>query len=790
MPENASEYLGNGKVNRIPLWSMAAPAIVVVVLLAAAPAVGILFATVLVGGFGAKLHSDWSNNVVKAAEKELNEKTAALVADVERLEYVIAAPEAELRSQAASYCGVTRQQWLGEITIDALRASTTGRLPVSALRGAGIDNAAAVLAYRQHTLTAIRGIGEAGARHTLAAAHQAQQALATKSVPLPSPELAEPQSYALVQSAGVVLDVRNASDLEVLEDARSAAAASAAGQMATSDRLSFVHFVAARLLGSAFGSPDELNTRIALESEITAGLIRERIWSVGTAIGEVVQRNGQAVANDYMLRSPEYLRLLEEFLGGADVAGAKSRTADRRGGLPNEIASRVEALDLQVDGLDASLRGYQEFGAQYQVVQKRTIIGDEMGLGKTIETLAAMVHLTEAEEAQNFVVVAPAGIIRNWISEAQRFTDLATHLAHGAQKYSAVRSWQGKGGILVTSYGTLSRLELGSTAIDMFVADEAHYVKNPAAQRTKAVAAVMAGADRVSLLTGTPMENTPEEFLRLLKLVQPGLDVPLGGPSFTKSIAPAYLRRNQEDVLTELPEKMEIDQWVELTKADRNAYDQQVRSRNMMGMRSAATVGGLGGTSAKLTRLDDLLDEYREEGQKVIVFSYFHKVLDTVQQFVGSPHRIDGSIGAAARMEIIEAFSSEPGHAVLVSQIEAGGVGLNIQAASVVVIMEPQYKPTTEWQAIARAYRMGQQRRVVVHRLLARESCDERIVGILRGKSDSFESYARQSTVKDASLAATDISDASLVEQVMQGELERLGLSGDGVEELSDSAPF
>ncbi|MGH3977796.1 MAG: C-terminal helicase domain-containing protein, partial [Pseudonocardiaceae bacterium] len=148
---------------------------------------------------------------------------------------------------------------------------------------------------------------------------------------------------------------------------------------------------------------------------------------------------------------------------------------------------------------------------------------------------------------------------------------------------------------------------------------------------------------------------------------------------------------------------------------------------------------------------------------------------------------LTGSIPPTARQGLIDEFTRASGHAVLVSQIDAGGVGLNIQAASVVILTEPQWKPTTEQQAIARCHRMGQVRKVHVHRLLAQDSVDQRMRETLHRKSALFDEFARRSDAKDASPDATDISDLgeadriSVVEaerQIVQAERARLGLTG------------
>jgi len=191
----------------------------------------------------------------------------------------------------------------------------------------------------------------------------------------------------------------------------------------------------------------------------------------------------------------------------------------------------------------------------------------------------------------------------------------------------------------------------------------------------------------------------------------------------------------------------------------------------MMAMRRTATLGKGDGRSAKLVRLGELLDEYRESGQKVLIFSFFLDVLEAVRIGFEARAIITGEVSPVQRLRIVDEFQKAPGFGLLPCQIQAGGVGLNLQAASAVILMEPQWKATAEDQAIARAHRMGQSRRVVVHRLLARNSVDERMLEILRGKREIFATYARDSLIKDVSADATE---TQMVNAIIEAELERI----------------
>jgi ERCC4-related helicase len=464
-----------------------------------------------------------------------------------------------------------------------------------------------------------------------------------------------------------------------------------------------------------------------------------------------------------------------------------------RGFVPEELRQRISAVPLDTTKLTSTLRGYQVFGAQYAVHQERSILGDEMGLGKTIQALAVFAHLA-AQGQRRFLVVCPASVQINWLNETAKHSELAAHSLHGADRDAAGRRWSREGGVAVTTFSTLARLpdDVREADVAMLVVDEAHYVKNPDAARSQVVAAAVQRAQRALFLTGTPMENRVEEFRTLVGYLQPRVargvnatDAVAGAKAFRRAVAPVYLRRNQEDVLTELPDKIEIESWVQLSDMDEARYEAAVSKRSLMAMRQAPFSTP---SSAKLERLRDLVEEAAQDGMKVVAFSYFLDTLGLIHEALGDAvvGTITGAVPPAVRQRIVDDFTNRPGHAVLLSQIEAGGVGINMQAASIVILTEPQWNPSTEDQAIARAHRMGQVRTVQVHRLLAKDCIDERICEIQQGKRLLFDEFARKSEVKDADRRAVDTSDhrpevlddesVSAEQRVLAAERHRLGL--------------
>ena len=483
--------------------------------------------------------------------------------------------------------------------------------------------------------------------------------------------------------------------------------------------------------------------------------------------------------DDFLQRPADYFAMLAE-LGFLTEDEQKTH-----GDLPDDIVEAVRKLELDTQHLSASLRGYQSFGARFALVQRKVIIGDEMGLGKTVEALAVLAHL-RAKGVHHVLVICPAAVVTNWVREVRSKSSLATA--------PSPRPWPGGGSPELGAQrrrrsdhlrdapmvrgsgprGARSWLRRGRRSALHQESD---------AFRTQRTRRILDASDRAILLTGTPLENRIDEFRNLVGYIRPDLIIEmdeLAPRRFRRQVAPAYLRRNQEDVLTELPELVEVDEWLPMSREDTAAYRDAVAAGNFMAMRQAAM--SQGSKSEKMLRLIEIVEEAEDNGRRVIVFSHFRNVLDQVASAVPGKAfgPLTGSVPAAARQVIVDQFSAAAHGAVLISQIVAGGVGLNIQAASVVVICEPQLKPTTEWQAIARAHRMGQLESVQVHRLLSEEGVDQRVTEILARKRELFDDFARISETADSAPEAFDISEADLAREVIAAERARLLSNGAG----------
>ncbi|MBQ4105915.1 MAG: DEAD/DEAH box helicase [Clostridia bacterium] len=452
---------------------------------------------------------------------------------------------------------------------------------------------------------------------------------------------------------------------------------------------------------------------------------------------------------------------------------------DTEYGLPEELAKAIKEEPFYSEGLNCTLRNYQEWGVKYILHQKRVLLGDEMGLGKTVQAIASMVSLRNTG-ASHFVVVCPASVVTNWCREIAKMSDLSVTKVHGADRASSLQHWKENGGVAVTTFETTEHFTLGPKfRFSALVVDEAHYIKNPEARRTVNVKNISTHAERILFMTGTALENKVEEMVSLIRILQPqiadgvrGLEFLSSAPEFREKVAPVYYRRRREDVLTELPDLIESREWCTLGAAEEAKYENSILSKNYADARRVSWNVDNIADSSKANRLLEIVEEAEDDGRKVIVFSFFLDTIDKVTSLLGSRcmSPINGSVTPARRQEIIDEFDKAPAGSVLAAQIQSGGTGLNIQSASVVILCEPQFKPSIENQAISRAYRMGQTRNVLVYRLLCDDTVDERILALLESKQAVFDAFADESVVAEESFELDERSFGNIIDM----EIERI----------------
>lgn len=663
---------------------------------------------------------------------------------------------------------VTKQ--LAEIPTTALKQATANRVRFKTLSEARCETVQDVLMAGAAALGRINGISETTARQLVAAAQQLRQAVRDdlrfridldRSDKLVTRLLT---AVYLLRRYDRVLegrgqDVQEAFDLLL--------PLSALPEEVT--QLS--------LLGRS--DPSDLLTQIRVTvSELDRGRVLHLLAQVRPGAGAAP--TADKVWDDFESDSAGYYTALGQVV---DLDLDEDAAA---GYLPAEIVDAVHAQPLDESLLEGrvSLRGYQSFGARYALVQRRTLLGDEMGLGKTVQAIAVMAHLSGGN-AKHHLVVCPASVLVNWTKEVRRHSALEAFLVHGSDRARTWKTWQRRGGVAVTTFGTLPVLPPPPSPLPLVVVDEAHYLKNPTTKRAQALLPIVDRAERALFLTGTPLENRLEEFQQLVSYLQPEVagrlgqvDGLAGSRRYREELAPVYLRRSQQDVLQELPDLVVTPEWGSFTPQQMPGYRAAVASRNFMRMRRVA-ITEQPRQSEKLARLSEIVDDAAANGHKVIVFSYFRDVLKEVADLLGARvvGPLTGSVPATQRQAIVEEFTHAGDNAVLLSQITAGGTGMNMQAGSVVVICEPQVKPSLETQAIARAHRMGQLRGVQVHRLLTTDGVDQRMVEILDEKQRLFDEYARGSEVAASSAEAVDVSEKKLAAEVIELEMERLAVT-------------
>ena len=456
------------------------------------------------------------------------------------------------------------------------------------------------------------------------------------------------------------------------------------------------------------------------------------------------------------------------------------------GGLPKEIEKQLDrvkaafATDIPMPrNFQGTLRPYQVDGVRYLARLADCRIGcclaDDMGLGKTIQLLALLLR-----EAKNgpALVVCPASLCRNWEREALRFApSLRTSILPQNNRKEHLDSLK-KGDLLLCSYGVLqSESELfEGVKWHVIILDEAQAIKNYAAKRTQSTKRLQADIRIAS--TGTPVENNLLELWSIFDFLNPGLlgrakefearfcqnGMPL--PALKRLVSPLIMRRKKSEVLDDLPPKTEIVIPVQLTEKEQALYE--VLRRNAMeklqGEENTSRIAILAELTrlrrfcchpslvdkafespvegAKLQRLMELVHELRDAGNRTLIFSqyvdFLHLIRNVFDKEQITYQYLDGSTSAAARMKAVDDFQNGQGDFFLIS-LKAGGTGLNLTAASYVILTDPWWNPAVEQQAADRVHRIGQQQPVTIYRMIDSGTVEEKVLELHARKKMSSE---------------------------------------------------
>jgi superfamily II DNA or RNA helicase len=678
-------------------------------------------------------------------------------------------------------------QKLAELPIENMKDASDSSLRIETLRKFGITSVASVYHSSENQLERISGITRDSAKEIKFIADQMYNAVA------------ESISY------GIKVDSLTVDDLNLLENVQGLESIRSRLRGNHTKIRPLVNDIKASLgatkpLQSRFywliaGSEKRARAMNAISNiafvlgEPTTGML---IGLANDALNNYENSRPDSAIEDFHKRSGDYYATLEE------VDGAKPQLGQRH--FNKELIEKIEAENLDSSLIKATLRKYQIFGAKFALTQNRVILGDEMGLGKTMQALGVLSQRA-ANGASRFLVVCPASVLVNWQREIQSRSDLPVTKIHGEEQKSGLLLWIEKGGIGLTTFDTLKSFdiddsEISALKVDTVVVDEAHYVKNLETGRAKAIVKWLDRSPNALFMTGTPLENRVSEFINLASL----LDRPFAGrlnkaamaagvETFRQHVAPMYLRRNSSEVLTELPELIQVDEYCNWNGADYESYLDSVTKGNFMGMRKAGMKPAREGILPdKLERLKELVSEAFESGQKVIIYSYFRDVLSLVSETLGDRALgpITGSVSPSARQDLVDQFTNSKEPLALIGQIQAAGTGLNIQAASVIILCEPQIKPSLEVQAIARAHRMGQVKSVQVHRLIIPEGIDELMQTMLAQKQNEFDLYARESDLANESSSAKDKSEESLAKVFVIEERKRLKVNSQALVSIDE----
>ncbi|MFP4167365.1 MAG: SNF2-related protein [Desulfonatronovibrionaceae bacterium] len=477
------------------------------------------------------------------------------------------------------------------------------------------------------------------------------------------------------------------------------------------------------------------------------------------------------------------------------------------------LAEKIHTFDgiqgeSEPEGLNATLRDYQKDGLGWLGFLREFglggILADDMGLGKTIQVLARFQAEKKAGRLKQSLIIAPTSLALNWIQEGQRFTPgIAFHLHAGPGRLDEVGKWK-HADLIVTTY-TLLRMDIelfAAKGFDYIILDESQAIKNAQTQIAQC-SRRLHGRSRLCL-TGTPLENHAGELWSQMEFLNPGLLGSLKGfeslfdaqkeldeadlAKFHKFMRPFLLRRTKEEVIQDLPPKMEKVINCEMYSKQEKMYKQvrdhlrstllsQVEEKGLgkskmqileglLRLRQIACHPALAGEesgagSGKLQELKSKVLEVTESGHKALVFSQFTRFLGLIKESLDAMGvrycYLDGRTPTKRRQERIKEFQSPDGPPVFLISIKAGGTGLNLTAADYVFIADPWWNPAVEMQAVDRTHRIGQDKKVFTYRLVTSGTVEEKIRSLQEKKQELISSVLSGSSSVVRSLSQDDL---------------------------------
>jgi superfamily II DNA or RNA helicase len=468
-----------------------------------------------------------------------------------------------------------------------------------------------------------------------------------------------------------------------------------------------------------------------------------------------------------------------------------------------ERLTEPEELDFPVpEHLDNVLRDYQKRGYQWLMSLAHYgfggILADDMGLGKTLQTIAYLSSVKNTDqESAPAMIICPSSVVYNWQKELEKFApDLSTVVISGSQheREEALNSASGVD-IWITSYPLIRRdiHYYDAHHFSTLVLDEAQYVKNQGTLTSKAVR--MITSTNSFALSGTPIENSLDELYSIFSIVQPGIFKNkqtfknYEESRIARRIKPFVLRRMKNDVLQELPDKIESIEYTHLSEQQKTVYLGQLHllkseasevfqtntfQENRMKLLAGLTrlrqicchpgmfLDDYTGGSGKLERLLEYLEEARDAGKRIVLFSQFTQMLAIMKKHLNKSgwdyHYLDGSTPSNERVELAERFNRGEKDLFLVS-LKAGGTGLNLTGGDTVILFDSWWNPAVEEQAADRVYRFGQKRIVHVTKMITTGTIEEKIHQLQEKKRHLLDRVIQPGETMMSSLGKEDIEE-------------------------------
>ncbi len=471
-------------------------------------------------------------------------------------------------------------------------------------------------------------------------------------------------------------------------------------------------------------------------------------------------------------------------------------------------------------GLNGTLREYQLKGLSWLTTLGQLGLGaclaDDMGLGKTIQLIAHILLRSQVRERDPSLVICPTSVLGNWTRELQRFAPgLEVRRYHGSQRSTDVFD---EADVVLTTYGLLVRDAdlLADRRWDVIALDEAQAIKNPDSQRARS-ARELKGRHRVAL-TGTPVENRLDELWSLMSFLVPGLLGPRAtfrrnvavpverfgdqdiADQLKRGVSPFVLRRLKSDpnIIDDLPDKLETVDYCALKGGQASLYKQVVdeflasiesaekvkRRGQVLAMLTALKQvcnhpahyykdrsAELTGQSGKLERMTGILDDLLELDERALIFTQYREMGELLQRHLLETYEevvpfLHGGVPVDKRDEMVDAFQTDDlASPFLIVSLRAGGTGLNLTRASHVIHYDRWWNPAVEDQATDRAYRIGQDKNVYVHKLVSQGTLEERIDAMLEEKRQLAESV-----IGSGEAWVTELDDDALRALVMLGD--------------------